>query len=91
LKPVISVFKRPLIHMFVLQLVRCERAHQFARYRIPAEWNSLPANIREHYLYIVLNDYWLNGYCRMFQHLVVVVVWCFYLLFLWLLINIFDF
>lgn len=32
--------------LFVLQLIRREQARHFARFRIPSQWNSLPANIR---------------------------------------------
>ena len=32
--------------MFVLELIKRSRARQFARYRIPRQWNELPFEIR---------------------------------------------
>ena len=32
--------------LFIQEKIHCERARNFARYRIPEEWNALPLNIR---------------------------------------------
>ena len=32
--------------MFVLELIKRSRTRQFARYRIPRQWNELPLEIR---------------------------------------------